>query len=41
MNKRLIKHLLACDKDIVSEIFWTKWKPQSAPLPNVWLYDQF
>ena len=41
INKRLIKHLLGCGKDIVSEIFWTKWTPQSAPLPNVWLYDQY
>lgn len=41
INKRLIKHLLDSGKDIVSEIFWTKWTPQSIPLPNVWLYDQY
>ncbi len=41
INKQLIKHLLTCGKDIVSEIFWTKWTPQSVPLPNVWLYDQY
>lgn len=41
INKRLIKSLLHCSKDIVSEIFWTKWTPSSTPLPNVWLYDQY
>ncbi|NLT57831.1 MAG: hypothetical protein GXX99_02585 [Clostridiales bacterium] len=41
IHRRLIQHLMACGKEIVSEIFWTKWTPQSVPLPNVWLYDQY
>lgn len=42
LNKRLLKHLISCEKDIVSEIFWTKWTPQSLySEPNVWLYDQY
>lgn len=41
LNKRLLKHLAAAEKDIVSEIFWTKWMPGSEPEPNLWLYDQY
>lgn len=41
LNKKLLKHLISCDKDILSEIFWTKWTPQSIHEPNVWLYDQY
>lgn len=36
-----LKQLLAADKDIVSEIFWTKWNKNSAELPQVWLYDHY
>ena len=41
LNKKLLKHLVSAEKDIVSEIFWTKWVPASEPEPNVWLYDQY
>ena len=41
LNKRLLKHLTEVEKDIVSEIFWTKWMPGSEPEPNLWLYDQY
>ncbi|MFD2370565.1 glycosyltransferase [Brevibacillus sp. GCM10020057] len=33
--------LLNSDKEIVSEIFWTSWQPQSLPAPQVWLSDQY
>ncbi|MBI1763558.1 MAG: hypothetical protein HYR56_19205 [Acidobacteria bacterium] len=32
----LIEHLFALDLPIVSEVFWTRWWPQSPYLPNVW-----
>jgi len=41
LNKRLLKHLISLEKDIVSEVFWTQWTPNSIPQPNVWLYDQY
>jgi GT2 family glycosyltransferase len=37
----LLTHLMSLDKDVVSEIFWTSWRPGAAPLPNVWLYDKY
>lgn len=36
-----LKHLIVADKDIISEIFWTKWHKNSAELPQVWLYDHY
>lgn len=36
-----ITHLISLDKDIVSEVFWTKWYPGSNPLPQVWVSDQY
>lgn len=34
-------HLINQDKDIISEIFWTRWTSKSPELPQVWLYDQY
>jgi hypothetical protein len=34
-------YLLKADKDIVSEIFWTKWTPDSEEMPNAWDYDNY
>lgn len=36
-----LKHLISTGKDIISEIFWTKWKSYSFPLPQVWLSDTY
>ncbi|WP_297457134.1 glycosyltransferase family A protein [Persephonella sp.] len=37
-----IKHLISTGKDIISEVFWTKWKPtDSMEYPQVWLSDQY
>ncbi len=33
--------LLETGKDIISEIFWTRWQPGSPELPQVWLTDQY
>jgi len=33
--------LLAADKEIVAEIFWTSWQPNTIPLPQVWLSDEY
>ena len=36
-----IKHLLQQKKDIISEVFWTRWQPNTIEQPQVWLYDQY
>lgn len=38
---RTITHLIETGKDIISEIFWTRWYPENPELPNVWLYDSY
>jgi GT2 family glycosyltransferase len=37
----LIQHLISLNKEIVSEIFWTKWYPANSPEPNAWMYDAY
>ncbi len=41
LHPKTIEHLIGDNKEIVSEIFWTRWTPESIPLPQVWLYDQY
>lgn len=36
-----LMQLISSKKDIIAEIFWTKWKEDSSLLPQVWLYDQY
>lgn len=37
----LLRHLVAQEKDIISEVFWTAWQPGTMPMPNVWMYDKY
>lgn len=41
LHPETLLHLLSLGKDIVCEIFWTKWQPGSPELPQVWLRDQY
>lgn len=41
LHPNTLKHLISTQKDIISEIFWTKWKPDVPPLPQVWVNDQY
>ncbi|KGK90944.1 glycosyl transferase [Desulfosporosinus sp. HMP52] len=41
LNPKTLTHLISLKKDIVSEVFWTKWKPELIPLPQVWMEDQY
>lgn len=42
LNPNTIEHLVSKKKDIISEIFWTRWNSvESEPLPQVWLYDTY
>jgi len=36
-----LEHLVNCGKDIISEIFWTKWEADFPILPQVWCSDQY
>ncbi|MWC29467.1 glycosyltransferase [Paenibacillus sp. MMS18-CY102] len=33
--------LVSADRPIVSEIFWTRWQPESAAQPQVWMRDEY
>lgn len=39
LHPRSLKSLLESNKDIVSNIFWTKWQENTDALPQVWLKD--
>lgn len=41
LHPQTLVHLISTEKDIISEIFWTKWKPDLPPLPQVWVSDQY
>jgi glycosyltransferase involved in cell wall biosynthesis len=41
LHPNTLQHLLTLNKDIVSEVFWTRWKPNLIPLPQVWVRDQY
>ena len=41
MNPNTLTQLVSTKKDIVSEIFWTKWTPDSIALPQVWYEDLY
>lgn len=40
LHPETVWHLLTCQRDIVSEVFWTRW-PDVQELPNVWLMDEY
>ncbi|RUT29595.1 glycosyltransferase [Paenibacillus zeisoli] len=41
LHPKTVEQLVASGKDIVSEIFWTSWQPNTAPQPQVWLQDEY
>ncbi|KUO72312.1 MAG: glycosyl transferase [Desulfosporosinus sp. BRH_c37] len=41
LDPNSLPHLLSLKKDIVSEVYWTRWKPELIPLPQVWIRDQY
>ncbi|UZQ83487.1 glycosyltransferase [Thermoanaerobacter sp. RKWS2] len=41
LHPNTLEHLVSLNKDIISEIFWTKWKKNLIELPQVWLSDQY
>ncbi len=41
LHPKTVEQLILANKPIVSEIFWTNWEPNIAPLPQVWISDQY
>lgn len=41
LHPNLIEHLKTANKDIISEIFWSKWHDDRHFEPNVWLFDEY
>lgn len=41
LDPHTLLHLLSLKKDIVSEVYWTRWQPNLIPLPQVWVKDQY
>lgn len=41
LHPKTLKQLISSNKDIISNIFWTKWNPQVEELPQVWLKDSY
>lgn len=41
LHPKTLISLLAAKKDIVAEIFWTKFDPDGIPLPNCWMFDSY
>jgi hypothetical protein len=36
-----LEHLAASGKDIISEVFWTQWQPNTILQPQVWMHDEY
>ena len=41
VDPHTLTHLVSTKKDVISEIFWTKWTPGSVALPQVWYSDLY
>ena len=41
LHPKTLEHLVTTNKDIISEIFWTKWKKDTMEMPQIWLNDEY
>ncbi len=41
LHPRTIVQLIATEKDVVSNIFWTSWQNGAIEQPQVWLFDEY
>lgn len=41
LHPRTLEQLVSNRKDIVSNIFWTRWQPGTREMPQVWLQDEY
>ncbi|WP_410513147.1 glycosyltransferase family 2 protein [Paenibacillus sp. BR2-3] len=41
LHPHTLEHLAAMGKDIISEVFWTQWQPDTMLQPQVWMHDEY
>ncbi|MGX9132924.1 glycosyltransferase [Rummeliibacillus sp. JY-2-4R] len=41
LHPETINYLLKANKDIISEVFWTKWETHADEQPQVWISDEY
>ena len=41
LDIKTLDQLISRNKEIVSEIFWTKWTPDGIENPQVWMFDEY
>lgn len=41
LHPKTVSQLIAADKEIVSNVFWTRWQPDTMEMPQVWLSDEY
>lgn len=41
LHPKTLLNLINSGKDIISEIFWTKWQKNTIELPQVWMCDEY
>ncbi|WP_042170939.1 glycosyltransferase [Paenibacillus gorillae] len=41
LEEQTLHQLIFAEKDIISEIFWTRWQQEARPQPQVWLRDEY
>ncbi|GGG87260.1 glycosyltransferase family 2 protein [Paenibacillus radicis (ex Gao et al. 2016)] len=41
LEEQTLLQLMSAEKEIISEIFWTRWQQDSRPQPQVWLRDEY
>lgn len=41
LHPQTIEQLKSAGKEVISEVFWTKWQPDFPELPQVWLEDHY
>ncbi|WP_282935949.1 glycosyltransferase [Paenibacillus sp. RC67] len=41
LHSLTLEQLVQADKDIIANIFWTRWQPNTMEMPQVWLQDEY
>ncbi|GFZ87474.1 hypothetical protein GCM10008018_37090 [Paenibacillus marchantiophytorum] len=41
LHPHTLEQILLADKDIIANIYWTKWQPDTCEMPQVWISDQY
>ncbi len=41
LKPETLQRLKSRKKEIIAEVFWTKWKPEGEDMPNAWMFDHY